>query len=146
MCVEMDLFAVVKLEKPKQVTVGVRPLREGEQPLLEATEGHLTVLPDVSSESTPPLQVTPVQSVAPDVEMAQEEEAHAESSDSVEILKPEEVLKEEVAQNLKRKGDAESSGTSNRRRHMVVDEESSTEEEVVAAGVEKESAEASPPR
>jgi hypothetical protein len=92
-CAEMDLFAVVKLEKPKQVTVGVRPLRENEQPLLEATAGHLTVLGPVGHEDSPPLQVTPVQSVAPTVETAHEEEAHTESSDSVEILKPEEVLK-----------------------------------------------------
>ena len=140
----MDLFAVVKLEKPKQVTVGVRPLREGEQPLLEATEGRLTVLPEVVPENTPPLQVTPVQSVAPDVEMAQEEEAHAESSDSVEILKPEEVLKEEVAQNIKRKGEAGSSGTKKRRRYLIGDAESSAEEETSAPGADKKAAEASP--
>ena len=125
----MDLFAIVKLEKPKQVTVGVRPLREGEQPLLEATEGRLTVLPEVVPENTPPLQVTPVQSVAP------EEEAR------VEVLGP-----DVVAQNLKRKGDAESSGTSKRRRHMVADEESSAEEEAVATSVEEKAAEVSPPR
>ena len=40
-CSEMDLFAVVKLTKPSQVTVGVRPLREGELPILEATAGRL---------------------------------------------------------------------------------------------------------
>ena len=32
----MDLFAVVKLDSPRSVTVGVRPLREGETPILEA--------------------------------------------------------------------------------------------------------------
>jgi hypothetical protein len=131
MCAEMDLFSIVKLEKPKQVTVGVRPLREGEQPLLEETEGRLTVLPEVVPENTPPLQVTHVQSVAP------EAEARTESSDSVEVLGPD---------HLKRKGDAESSGTSKRRRHMVVDEESSAEEEAVATNVEEEAAEVSPPR
>ncbi|GJR91523.1 hypothetical protein Tco_0215534 [Tanacetum coccineum] len=31
---EMDLFSVVHLSKPKQVTEGVRPLRDGEEPLL----------------------------------------------------------------------------------------------------------------
>ena len=143
MCAEMDLFAVVKLDKPKQVTIGVRPLREGEQPLLEATEGRLTVLPEIVPENTPPLQVTPVQSVAPDVETAQEE-ARAESSDSVEILKPEEVLKEEVAQNMKRKGEAGSSGTKKRRRYLIGDAESSAEEETSAPGADKKAAEASP--
>ena len=140
----MDLFAVVKLEKPKQVTIGVRPLREGEQPLLEATEGRLTVLPEGVPENTSPLQVTPVQSVAPDVEMAQEEEARTESSDSLGILKPEEVLKEEVAQNIKRKGEAGSSGPKKRRRYLIGDAESSVEEETSAPGADKKAAEASP--
>ena len=131
---------MVKLEKPKQVTVGVRPLRENEQPLLEATAGHLTVLGPVGHEDSPPLLVTPVQSVAPTVETAHVEEVQAESSDSIEILKP-----EVVAQNLKRKGEAGSIGTSKRRHHVIADEESSTEDETVAAGAGKETAEASPP-
>ena len=53
---------MVKLEKPKQVTVGVRPLRDGEQPLLEATAGHLTVLAQEAPEDSPlaAALVTPV--------------------------------------------------------------------------------------
>ena len=137
----MDLFAVVKLEKPKQVTVGVRPRRENEQPLLEAAAGHLNVFAAAAPEDSPPLQVTPVQSVAPDVETAHVEEVQVTSSDSVEVLGP-----DVVAQNLKRKGDAESSGTSKRRRHMVADEESSAEEEAVATGGDKETDAVSPPR
>ena len=148
MCAEMDLFAVVKLDRPKQVTIGVRPLREGEQPLLESTESRLTVLPEVVHEDTPPLQVTPVQSVAPDAEVAPNvevahEEAHSGSSDSIRILKPEEVLKEEVAQNVKRKGDAGCSGTRKRRRHIVGDAESNAEE-TSTSGAGKKAAEASP--
>ena len=140
----MDLFAVVKLEKPKQVTVGVRPRRENEQPLLEATAGHLAVLGPAVHEGSPPLQVTPVQSVAPSVETAHEE-AHAESSDSVEILKPEEVLKpDEVARELKRKGEASSSGTSKRRRYLIEEVESSAGEETSIPGADKEVAEVSP--
>ena len=142
MCAEMDLFAVVKLDKPKQVTIGVRPLREGEQPLLEASEDRVTVLPEVVPENTPPLQVVPVQSVAPDVEVAQEE-ARAESSDNIEILKPEEVLKEEVASNIKRKGEAGTSGPKKRRRYLIGDAESSAEE-TSASGADKKVAEASP--
>ena len=141
----MDLFAVVKLEKPKQVTVGVRPLRENEQPLLEAIAGHLTVLGPVGHEDSPPLQVTPIQSMAPTVETAHQKEAHAESSDSVEILKVEEVLKpNEVARDLKRKGEASGSGTSKRRHYLVEDMESSVEEETSAPGADKEVAEVSP--
>ena len=51
-----------------------------------------------------------------------------------------------VAQSLKRKGDAESSGTSKRRRHIVANEESSAEEVAVAPSVEEKAAEVSPPR
>ena len=124
---------MVKVDKPKLVTIGVRPLREGEQPLLEATEGHLTVLPEAVPENTPPLQVTPVQSVAPDLEVmptveVARKEAPSGSSDSIEILNPEEVLKEEVAQNVKRKGEAGGSGTRKRRRHVIGDAESNAEE------------------
>ncbi|GJU98746.1 hypothetical protein Tco_1328017 [Tanacetum coccineum] len=38
---EMDLFSVVHLSKPKLVTEGVRPLRDGEEPLLESTKTQL---------------------------------------------------------------------------------------------------------
>ena len=135
----MDLFAVVKLDKPKQVTIGVRPLKEGEQPLLDATAGHLTVLPATVPEDTPPLVVTPVQSVAPEVVVAPTEEAVPEvevareearsgSSDSIRILKPEEVLREEVAQSSKRKAEAGGSGNRKRRRHVIRDAESNAEE------------------
>ena len=87
----MDLFAVVKLEKPKRVTVGVRPLRDGEEPILEATAGHLTVYGPVNRLDSPPADVfvPPVQSVPPTVEQSPVvEEAHSESSDSMEILEP----------------------------------------------------------
>ena len=79
--------------------------------------------------------MTPVQSVAP-------EETHSGSSDSVKVLKPEEVLKEEVAQNVKRKGDVGCSGTRKRRRHVVGDAESNAEE-TSTSGV-KRAVEASP--
>ena len=47
----MDLFSFVKLKEPKHATIGVRPLREGEQPILEATAGHLTVFGAASGPS-----------------------------------------------------------------------------------------------
>ena len=64
-CAEMDLFAVVKLIKPTQVTVGVRPLREGEVPILEATSGRLLELAreESSNASQPIVNATPVQTV-----------------------------------------------------------------------------------
>ena len=116
----------MKLKEPKRATIGVRPLREGEQPILEATDGHLTVFGTVSGPSAVVL-VPPVQSVAPSVEPAHVEETQATSSESVEIL-------EVVARDLKRKGEAGSSGTTKRRRHVISDEESSAEDEVVADG------------
>lgn len=154
MYAEIDLFAVVKLDKLKLVTIGVRPLREGEQPLLEATEGHLIVLPEAVPKNTPPLQVTPVQSVAPDVEVVPtvevvpnvevaHKEAQSGSSDSIKILNPDEVLKEEVAQNVKRKGEAGCSGTRKRRRHVIGDAESNAEE-TSTSGTLLKIAEASP--
>ena len=83
--------------------------------------------------------------MAPTVETAHEEEAHTESSDSMEILKPEEVLKpDEVARELKRKGEAGGSGTSKRRRYFIGDAESSAEEETSAPGADKEAAKTSP--
>ncbi|GJS68410.1 hypothetical protein Tco_0682975 [Tanacetum coccineum] len=52
--VEMDLFSVVHLSKPKLVTEGVRPLRDGEEPLLESTVGRTMelVLEQPEAEST----------------------------------------------------------------------------------------------
>ena len=142
----MDLFSFVKLKEPKRATIGVRPLREGEQPILEATAGHLTVFGAVSGPSEAVL-VPPVRSVAPAVEPAHVEEAQASSSESVEIL-------EVVVRDLKRKGEAGSSGTTKRRRHVIADEGSSAEDEVVADsagkdvadGAGKDVAEDSPPR
>ena len=148
----MDLFAVVKLDKPRQVTIGVRPLKDGETPLLDATAGHLTTLPVATPESTPPLVVEPVQTVAPEVvveptervvpalEVAHEE---AQSSDSIQILKPEEVLREEVAQSSKRKAQAGGSEKRKRRRHVIGDAESNAEE-TSTSGARAKAAEASP--
>ena len=140
----MDLFAVVKLEKPKQVTVGVRPLREGEEPILEATAGHTTVLAQDGPEDSPPAAalVTPVQSVPPSGEQSPVvEELHTESSDSVEILEP-----EGSAQGVKRKGASGGygAGTSKRRRHLIADEESSAADDTSATGADKDISKSSP--
>ena len=140
----MDLFAVVKLEKPKQVTVGVRPLREGEEPVLEATAGRITVLAQEGPEDSPPAAtlVTPVQSVPPSGEQSPVVgESRTESSNSVEILEP-----EVNAQGVKRKGASGSygAGTSKRRRHLIADEESSAAEDVSATGADKDISKFSP--
>ena len=49
----MDLFSVVHLEKPKLVTVGVRPLREGETPVMVATAGRTMELAQEEPEDSP---------------------------------------------------------------------------------------------
>ncbi|GJV30589.1 hypothetical protein Tco_1387037 [Tanacetum coccineum] len=62
---EMDLFSVVHLSKPKLVTEGVRPLRDGEEPLLESTTGRTMklVLEQLEVDSTDVLAPTPLHSV-----------------------------------------------------------------------------------
>ncbi|GJT81073.1 hypothetical protein Tco_1055415 [Tanacetum coccineum] len=62
---EMDLFSVVHLSKPKLVTEGVRPLRDGEEPLLESTAGRTMelVLEQPEVEGTDVLAPIPLRSV-----------------------------------------------------------------------------------
>ena len=68
-CAEMDLFAVVNLEVPRSVTIGVRPLGEGETPILQSTEGRVVDLVVPEAEGSPQVIVaSPVQAVAPPVQ------------------------------------------------------------------------------
>ena len=62
----MDLFSVVKLARPTQVTVGVRPLREGEAPILDATAGRIMEFAQEEPEHASPvvLEATLVRSVS----------------------------------------------------------------------------------
>lgn len=141
----MDLFAVVKLEKPKRVTVGVRSVRDDEEPILEATAGHLTVLAPVGHVDSPPevALVKPVQSVAPTGEGSPMlEEAHAESSNSVDILKP--VVEAQGGKRKEASSGGYGAGTSKRRRHLIADEESSAADDVSASGAEKNVSRSSP--
>ena len=86
---------MVRLAEPKVVTVGQRPLRAGEVPILQATAGRVVELnlEEEGSGETPPLvlDVAPInvaghavqaQSAQPDAE-----KATTESSESVEITK-----------------------------------------------------------
>ena len=69
------------------------------------------------------------------------EEAHTESSNSVEILKTEVII-----QGVKRKGASGGygAGTSKRRRHLIADEESSAAEDMSATGADKDVFRSSP--
>ena len=74
------------------------------------------------------VHITPVQSVHPSREQSPvAEESHTESSNSVQILKP-----EGTSQGVKRKGASGGygAGTSKRRRHLIAYEESSAEKDI----------------
>lgn len=109
---------MVNLAKPTQVTVGVRPLREGETPIMEATAGRLMeyAQEEPANVAQSPLEATPVRSV-PTQEVQSPEPSHTHSSEGVEILKADSEP-EEASQGVKRKkvsGDG-GAGTSKRRR------------------------------
>ncbi|GJV14380.1 hypothetical protein Tco_1359703 [Tanacetum coccineum] len=95
---EMDLFSVVHLSKPKLVTEGVRPLRDGEEPLLESTAGRTMelVLEQPEAESTDVLAPTPLRSVpGAIVEPPRPDAASVGSSEDADVA--------EVDSGLKRK-------------------------------------------
>ena len=121
------------------MTVGVRPLRDGEQPILEATDGHLTVFGPVNRPDSPPAAVfvPPVQSVPPTGEQSLVvEEAHSESSDSVEILEP--AVETQGGKRKEASSGGYGAGTSKRRRYLIADEESSTPDDKSVSGAEKD--------
>ena len=126
----MDLFSVVKLAKPTQVTVGVRPLRDGEKLILEATAGRTMeyVQEEPANVSQPLLEATPVRSV-PSQQVPSPELSRTDSSEGVRILKAD-VSQEETSQGVKRKkasGD-DGAGTSKRRCHIINVDVSSDED------------------
>nr|GEW70161.1 hypothetical protein [Tanacetum cinerariifolium] len=111
---EMDLFSVVHLSKPKLVTEGVRPLRDGEEPLLEATAGRTMelLLEQPKDEDTAILEPTPLQAAG--------------------ITRVESET-EEVNSGLKRKRatSGEGTGSSKRVRHVILGDSASTEGEAM---------------
>ena len=142
----MDLFGVVKLSKPTQVTVGVRPLREGEAPILEATAGRIMeYAQEEPANVAPPLLVaTPVQNV-PSQEVPTPELARTESSEGVGIFKVDSDS-EETSQGVKRKASDDGGvGTSKRRRHIVT-VDVSTDEDASLSVTARDTAETSSPK
>ncbi|GJU67006.1 hypothetical protein Tco_1253265 [Tanacetum coccineum] len=142
---EMDLFSVVHLSKPKQVTEGVRPLRDGEEPLLESTAGRTMelVLEQPEVESTDVLAPTPLRSVpSATVEPPRPDATSVGSSEDADVA--------EVDSGLKRKratGD-DGAGPSKRVRHLSLGLSTSTEEETPDASptlAAKEVTETPPP-
>ena len=86
---------MVKLAKPTQVTVGMRPLREGEAPILEATAGRIMEFAQEEPEHASPvvLEATPVRSV-PTQRVQSLELSRTDSSESIGILRAESESKE----------------------------------------------------
>ena len=86
---------MVRLAEPKAVTVGQRPLRAGEAPILQATVGRVMELnlEEEGSGETPPhaLDVNPINVAEPAVQaqVAQPdaEKSITESSENMEIIK-----------------------------------------------------------
>ena len=126
----MDLFSVVKLAKPTLVTVGVRPLRDGETPILEATAGRTMeyAQEELANASTPLLEATPVRSV-PSQQVPSPELSRTDSSEGMGILKADSD-QEEASQGVKRKkvSGGDGAGTSKRRRHIITVDVSSEED------------------
>ncbi|GJR04837.1 hypothetical protein Tco_0527821 [Tanacetum coccineum] len=119
---EMDLFSVVHLSKPKLVTEGVRPLRDGEEPLLESTAGRTMelVLEQPEVESTDVLAPTPLRSVpGPTVEPPRLDATSVGSSEDANVAGAESEAGE-VDSGLKRKRATsdDGAGTSKRVRHV----------------------------
>ncbi|GJT65821.1 hypothetical protein Tco_1017301 [Tanacetum coccineum] len=142
---EMDLFSVVHLSKPKLVTEGVRPLRDGEEPLLESTAGRTMelVLEQPEFDSTDVLAPTPLRSVpGAAVEPPRPDATSVGSSEDADVA--------EVDSGLKRKratGDV-GAGPSKRVRHVSLGLSTSTEEETPDASptlAAKEATETPPP-
>ncbi|GJS35665.1 hypothetical protein Tco_0534047 [Tanacetum coccineum] len=130
---EMDLFSVVHLSKPKLVTQGVRPLRDGEEPLLESTAGCTMelVLEQPEDDSTGVLAPTPLRSVPGATgEPPRLDVTSVGSSEDADVAGAESETGE-VDSRLKRKRATsdDGAGTSKRVRHGSLFGSASTEEE-----------------
>lgn len=140
----MNLFSVVKLSKPAQVTVGVRPLREGETPILEATARRIMeyAQEEPANVAQPLLVAIPVQNV-PSQEVPTPGPARTEFSEGVGIFKVD-TDSEEAHQGVKRKASSDGGvGTSKRERHVITVDES-TDEDASLSVTARDTAETSP--
>ncbi|GJS79582.1 hypothetical protein Tco_0729463 [Tanacetum coccineum] len=130
---EIDLFSVVHLSKPKLVTEGVRPLKDGKAPLLESTAGRTMelVLEQPEVESTDVLAPTPLRSVpGANVEPPRLDATSGGSSEDADVAGAESEAGE-VDSGLKRKRATsdDGAGMSKRVRHVSLGGSTLTEEE-----------------
>ncbi|GJY88826.1 hypothetical protein Tco_0503454 [Tanacetum coccineum] len=129
---QMDLFSVVHLSKPKLVTEGVRPLRDGEEPLLESTAGRTMelVLEQPGVEGTDVLAPIPLRSVpGATAEPPRPDATSVGASEDADVAGAESEA-EEVDSGLKRKRGTsdDGAGTSKRVRYVSLGGSTSTEE------------------
>ncbi|GKC23317.1 hypothetical protein Tco_1025467 [Tanacetum coccineum] len=129
---QMDLFSVVHLSKPKLVTEGVRPLRDGEEPLLESTAGRTMelVLEQPEVEGTDVLAPIPLRSVpGATAEPPRPDATSVGSSEDADVAGAESKA-EEFDSGLKRKRATsdDGAGTSKRVRYVSLGGSTSTEE------------------
>ncbi|GKE77012.1 hypothetical protein Tco_1543132, partial [Tanacetum coccineum] len=120
---------VVHLSKPKLVTEGVRPLRDGEEPLLESTAGRTLelVLEQPEVESTDVLAPTPLRSVpGATVEPPRPDATSVGSSEDADVSEAGGV---DSGLKRKRATSDDGAGTSKRVRHVSLGGSASTEEE-----------------
>lgn len=135
---EMDLFTVVQLADPKAVTVGVRPLREGEAPILEATVGRVMELAledeALDEGSQVPIEATPINVADPTTQSSDAEES--ESSESVEVVSVVDAPPQ-IEVDLKHKGPMveDDGATSLRRKRRVVRTSESSSEHANGSGM-----------
>ena len=134
----MDLFDVVHLNRPRDVTVGTRPLRGDEEPVLESTAGRTVemVLDDPENSPPPAVIATPVQSVPS--RSAQPSEAEViiyDSSSEERIVKSlSETEEETTGMKRKRPAGGDGAGTSKRRRHVLFGSSDEETDEALSAG------------
>lgn len=120
----MDLFAVVNLDAPRSVTIGVRPLREGETPILQATAGRVVDLVVPEPEGSPVVvPASPLQVFAPAQQMPEAAQAPPVMV-PIEVEDSEEEMEEELPLKRKMTGDGE--GSSKRPRPESVERPSSS--------------------
>ncbi|GJV51941.1 gypsy type transposase [Tanacetum coccineum] len=124
---------IVLIPRPKLVTEGVRPLRDGEEPMLESTAGRTMelVLEQPEVESTDVLAPTPLRSVpGATVEPPRLDATSVGSSEDADVAGAESEAGE-VDSGLKRKRATsdDGAGTSKRVRHVSLGGSTSTEEE-----------------
>ena len=104
LCAEMDLFAVVRLEAPQRVAVGVRPLRDGETPILEATAGRVVDLVVPEPEGSPAaVAAPPLQQVAPTVQPLPEAAQTPPVQDFVDLDESSEEEEQERTQLIRKR-------------------------------------------